>query len=107
MNTSLETVKKSALAAARKGNVETVDEIELNFIKANVGLYSPDLERGVRAQCCRLCRGASKSGETLLEWRLPNNDLVYSDLEAHVLPEYEEAISSFTHAAPDLVLEVE
>lgn len=88
-NVLLQIASRKALRAAKKGDMRAADAIELDYIKGNVKLFSRRADDIVPAECSRMCRGAGTAGETLLEWHLPNGKLVYSDMDANVLPEYE------------------
>jgi hypothetical protein len=90
MNALLQIAHKNATRAAKRGDVREADKIELEYIKANVPLYSSRADDVVPAACNRLCRGAGPNGESRLEWLLPNGKIVYSDMDATVLPEYED-----------------
>lgn len=90
MSLLLQIFQKRAGRAAKRGDMRAADKIELDYIKANVPLYSPCADDVVPGECTRLCRGAGPNGETRLEWLLPNGKTVYSDMDASVLPEYED-----------------
>jgi hypothetical protein len=90
MDLLLQSACKRATRAAKRGDVRAADEIELEYIKANVPLYSPRADDVVPGSCTRLCRGAGPNGESRLEWLLPDGKTVYSDMDASVLPEYED-----------------
>jgi hypothetical protein len=107
MNLILQAYQKRAGRAARRGDVRAADAIELEYIKSCVKLYSPRADDNVPAACTRMCRGAGENGETLLEWQLPNGDLIYSDMDASVLPEYEDdACRMLVNFNPGRVLEL-
>lgn len=74
-----------------RGDVRAADAIEFEYIKGNVSLISRRADEVVPATCSRLCRGAGPNGETRIEWQLPTGVLIYSDMGANVLPEYEDA----------------
>ncbi|MBB5543570.1 hypothetical protein [Paraburkholderia fungorum] len=90
MNPILQAASKRAGRAAKRGDMRAADEIELDYIKGNVPLYSRRADDVVPGVCTRMCRGAGPAGETLLEWLLPNGKTVYSDMDATVLAEYED-----------------
>jgi hypothetical protein len=89
-NALLHIARRKALRAARKGDMRAADAIELDYIKGDVRLFSRRADGIVPAECSRMCRGAGASGETLLEWNLPNGKVVYSDMNANVLRQYED-----------------
>lgn len=74
-----------------RGDVRAADSIEFEYIKGNVSLISRRADEVVPATCSRLCRGAGPNGETRIEWQLPTGVLIYSDMDANVLPEHEDA----------------
>ncbi|CAE6810900.1 hypothetical protein R69746_05613 [Paraburkholderia aspalathi] len=90
MNLILQTASKRASRAAKRGDMRAADKIELDYVKANVPLYSRRADDVIPGECTRLCRGAGPNGESRLEWLLPNGKTVYSDMDAAVLPEYED-----------------
>jgi hypothetical protein len=89
-NVLLQIASRKALRAAKKGDMRAADAIELDYIKGNIKLFSRRADDIVPAECSRMCRSAGASGETLLEWNLPNGKVVYSDMDANVLYEYED-----------------
>ncbi|WP_310630782.1 hypothetical protein [Paraburkholderia sp.] len=90
MQLNLQAASKRAARAAKRGDVRAADAAELDYIKGNVPLFSRRADDVVPGSCSRLCRGAGANGETLLEWQLPSGKVVYSDMDANVLPEYED-----------------
>ena len=82
--------KKEARRAARRGDMRAADAVEFDYITAFVKLYSATAERYIQARAIRLCRGAGPAGETRVEWMTPGSQRVYSDIEAILLPEYDE-----------------
>jgi hypothetical protein len=95
MNPILQAAQKRAGRAAKRGDVRAADAIELEYIKANVPLFSRRADEVIPASCTRLCRGAGEAGESRLEWQLPNGQIVYSDMDANVLPDYEDDACRF------------
>lgn len=91
MDLILEVASKRASRAAKKGDMRGADKIELEYIKANVPLFSERADDNVPGECIRMCRGAGRRGETLLEWLLPNGATVNSDMDAKVISEHEDA----------------
>lgn len=91
MDQILQAAHKRAMRAAKRGDVRAADAIELEYIKANVRLYSVRADDVVPGECTRMCRGAGPAGETQLEWLLPNGVMAYSDMGAQVLPQHEDA----------------
>jgi hypothetical protein len=94
MDPILQAACKRAQRAAKRGDVRAADAIEFEYIRANVSLISQRADEVIPATCSRLCRSAGPRGETLIEWQLPTGVLIYSDMDANVLPEYEDAACS-------------
>ncbi len=89
MDSTLEDLRKKALRAAKRGDMQKADEIEFAYIKANVTLFSRIAERSVPAQCTRMMRGAGPAGETLLEWVLVGGGRALSNMDGELLDESE------------------
>ncbi|MGN6589330.1 MAG: hypothetical protein ACTHKE_03460 [Sphingomicrobium sp.] len=94
MGPILQAACKRAVRAAKRGDVRAADAIEFEYIKGHVPLISKRADEVIPATCSRICRGAGPNGETRIEWQLPTGAFIYSDMDANVLPEYEDAACS-------------
>lgn len=94
MDVTLEAFRRSAGRAAKRGDMQKADEIELAYIKANVPLYSRRADQSVPADCTRMMRGAGSAGETLLEWALIGGGRAVSNMDGELLDESEDAACS-------------
>jgi hypothetical protein len=108
MDPILQAACKRANKAAKRGDIRAVDEIEFEYIKRTFRLFSRRADAMVPAECIRLCRGAGPRGESRIEWALPSGERVYSDMDANVLPEYDDdACSALVSMHPGLAFDLD
>lgn len=93
-------IKRKAARAARKGDVQEMDRLELEYIKRVVPLTvaspdDPDERSRIMAQPTHLIRGAGPNGETRIRWMRCDATIVHSDINGHQVEEHDNVPTLF------------
>lgn len=97
---TIDEIKRKAARAARKGDVQAMDALELEYIKRAVRLTVDSQEDiGERAHVIasptHLFRGAGPNGETRVRWVRFDGVIVHSDINGYQVEQLDDAPTLF------------
>jgi hypothetical protein len=97
---TIDEIKRKAARAARKGDVQAMDNLELEYIKRAIRLTVESQEdAGERAQIIasptHLFRGAGPNGETRVRWVRFDGVIVHSDINGHQVDQLDDTPTLF------------
>lgn len=97
---TIDEIKRKAARAARRGDVQAMDNLELLYVKRAVRLTVESQEDiGERAQVIasptHLFRGAGPNGETRVRWVRFDGVIVHSDINGHQVDQLDDAPTLF------------
>lgn len=97
---TIDEIKRKAARAARKGDVQAMDSLELEYLKRAVPLTVENPEcKDERAQIMasptHLFRGAGPNGETRVRWVRFDGEIVHSDINGHQVEHLDDTPTLF------------